>query len=949
LQPSLVGRERELALIRDCLAAAARAEPRIVLLSGEPGVGKTRLIDEISKQAAAEGWQVLAGQAFDSPGMPPYVPFVEALRPYIRDRPIDALQAQVAGRGADLAIVLPDLGSRLPTVPTADTRNDESDRYRLFDSVSGFLDAIALASEKGLLLSLDDLHWADDSTLLLLEHFARRLNDTPVLIVASYRDTELDASRPLARTLEHITRSGVARRIDLKRLDVDSVRALLAVLGRSDPPQPLVDAVYSETEGNPFFVNEVFAFLAEEGRLFEADGRWRSDLRVGVTEVPQSVRLVIGRRLRRLSATCRTVLGLAAILGRTVEYAVLRSMTDVAEDDLLAALEDAEAARLLVSEDRGWLTFEHELIRQTLLSELTALRRQRLHLRAVDAIERTHANTLDQYLADIAAHLRSAGMASDLQRYVTYIALAGKRALQMRAYSEAAELLGEAITAVIEAPSASREPLLDLHRDRGRAHASVGKWGDARADFEVALEQIGSDALEERAALLIELAIACRWDGDLTRCRQSAEAAQKLADALRAAHLRARADAALALAQFSEGHIEAAEQSYREAIGRPGTQDVAAAKGAEAGYAHMLYVTARHADAIAHGQRAARLARELEDPSALTFALGPLGLSLAASGRFQEAEEAFGEARRVGSQYGIDSYLARAIAMSASPHIDLYDFDHALELSQEAREIAERAGFLPARVSTALDLLAIHLGSGSVERALELLPSVRASVLDETQGRGTWLHGWLWQIRLGQVDAALKLAQRDWSEAERLASQVVETSGARMRPKYKAAALTVRAQAVAEQGRKREALQDFALAIEIARGTGDPALLVRTAAAMATFEPIEAVVDEADRAIQQILDAAPDPMRQPFSRSEAVAVVARAHGGLRPSYPDGLSEREVEVLRLVASGKSNAEIASELVISVNTVQRHVGNILTKTRLANRTQAASYAHRVGLTD
>jgi DNA-binding NarL/FixJ family response regulator len=955
-QPSLVGRERELALLAERLTAAGRGELGIVMLSGEPGVGKTRLLTELADHAAATGWQVLVGQAFDSEGMPPYLPFLEALHEHVRACPADDLRRQLGDGAPDVALVLPDVGRRLPDLPTSRQLEPESDRYRLFDSLSRFIGAIARGSHSGLLLCLDDLQWADDSTLLLLEHLCRRLTNAPLLILATYRDTDLDVGRPLARTLEHLNRQRLSRRIDIKRLDVEGVRSMLAGLGRPEPPPSLVDAVYGETEGNPFFVREVFEYLAEEGRLFDAAGLWRPDLQVGATEVPQGVRLVIGRRLERLSAACRGVLALAAVLGRTLDYEVLRAIAEMSEDALLAVLEEAEAAQLLVSDDRGSLTFGHELIRQTLLSGLTALRRQRLHLRAAEAIERLHGSAIESHLADIAGHYRLAGASADPVKLIEYSTRAGERALDVRAYAESTRLLGEAIAALevrSEQPE-NRGALIDLYLKCGRAYTSLAKWPEARRQLEAALDLHSGEATEERSALLTDLAVACRWDGDLTSSRRYAEEARELAERLGRRDLQAGAMATVALLEFSEGDLARAATSYREAIERSRRVDRSVSKTAEAGYAHLLYLTGRHGESLEHGLESVRLARDLSDMATLTFALGPLGLSLAASGRYREADEAFAEARQAGIQHGIDGYLvARAVSMSATPHLDLFDFDGALQIAQEASELGHRYS-VRTTVSAAIDCQVVHLRSGDLGRALEMLPRVRGLVTDRMNARGTWLHGWLWSLRLAQIEAEVALAGRDWGEAVRLATASIEASRARMRPKYESAALATRAQALVAIGRKWEAIADATAAVEVARGTADPAMFVRAAATMLRVEGDASLAGEAHHAVARILGAVSDPqMRRRFEDSETVRLVYRAHGPdsnsrvQPPGRPDGLSEREVEVLRLVAAGKSNAQIADELVISVNTVQRHVGNILNKTGLANRTQAASYAHRAGI--
>jgi ATP/maltotriose-dependent transcriptional regulator MalT len=410
----------------------------------------------------------------------------------------------------------------------------------------------------------------------------------------------------------------------------------------------------------------------------------------------------------------------------------------------------------------------------------------------------------------------------------------------------------------------------------------------------------------------------------------------------------------MALLEFSEGAITRGAASYRTAIERSLGVDRSVAKTAEAGYAHLLYLSGRHTESIDHGLQGVGLARQLSDMATLTFALGPLGLSLAASGRYQEAEEAFAEARRVGTQYGIEGYLARAISMSATPHLDLFDFDGALQIAEEASELGREFNFVSARVSAAIDCLFIRLRSGELGRALEVLPGVRRLVMDEVNAEGTWLHGWLWSLRLAQVEAEVALARGDWREAVRLATGSIQASRTRMRPKYESTGLTTRAEALVALGRKREAIADLTAAVGVARGTADPALLVRVAATMLRVEPDASVATEAHQSIGRILDAVSDPrMRRCFEDSESVQSILSTRGPRsrghdeRQTYPAGLSDREVQVLRLVAAGLSNTAIAAELAISVNTVQRHVGNILNKTGMANRTQAASYAHRAGL--
>jgi DNA-binding CsgD family transcriptional regulator len=277
-----------------------------------------------------------------------------------------------------------------------------------------------------------------------------------------------------------------------------------------------------------------------------------------------------------------------------------------------------------------------------------------------------------------------------------------------------------------------------------------------------------------------------------------------------------------------------------------------------------------------------------------------------------------------------------------------------LYIAQEASELARRFNFTSARVSAAIDCLVISLRSGELGRALELLPGVRELVMDEVNAEGTWLHGWLWGLRLAQVEAEVALARNDWREAVRFATESIEASRSRMRPKYESAGLATRAQALVALGRKKDAIADLTAAVSVARGTADPALFVRTAATMLRVEPDAALADEAHQSISRVLGAlSNERLRRCFEDSETVRFIFGTRGSharvraQRPTHPASLSDREVEVLRLVAAGKSNTQIAAELVISANTVQRHVGNILSKTGVANRTQAAAYAHQAGI--
>jgi predicted ATPase len=331
---AFVGRDRELTTLAQCLrdcSVARRAS--IVVISGEPGIGKSALVQRTLEDASAKGWTVLLGHAYDNDGMPPYLPFREALQTYVRAAPLDTLRAQVGSRQNDLAQLLPVIRERLPELPGEDgAEAAPGTRYRLFEAFSDFLADVAASSDAGAVLCIEDLHWADDATLLLLEHLARSKTLGPVMILTTLRQAGLGPATSPARTLELLVRDPSILRLELDCLSQADVVEMLAVRGGSAPPEAVADVVYAETEGNPFFVQEVVRFLEGEGRLFDSNGAWLTSLHVGEAEVPQSVRLVIERRLSRVSDDTRRFLTLAALIGTVADYQLVRALAQLDEE-----------------------------------------------------------------------------------------------------------------------------------------------------------------------------------------------------------------------------------------------------------------------------------------------------------------------------------------------------------------------------------------------------------------------------------------------------------------------------------------------------------------------------------------------------------------------------------------------------------------------------------------
>ena len=432
-----VGREAEATELRRLLDRMLTGHGDIALIGGEPGIGKTRLARELLREARKRGCLVLTGHCDEMAGAPPFAPFIETMEEAVRIGP-NAVRAALGDLAPEIATIVPSLKRSFPDIAPSPELPLEQQRRLVFGAYVDYVRRATHASP--IVVLFDDLHWADEPTLQLLGHLAPHTASMRLLVVGTYRDVELDVKRPFAQTLESLFRQRLATRITLRRMTESGVQEMLAGMSGSAPPSGLSRAVFKETEGNPFFVEEVYQHLAEEGRLFDGTGAWRANLRMGAIDVPEGVRLVIGRRLDRLGETPRKVLTAAAIIGRTFSIDVLQAVVDVSDDEVLDAIEEAERAHLVApeaSQRTAQYGFVHELIRATLVSGLSLPRRQRVHLKIADALERLRAASLDRHVSALAHHLYQAGAAADSERTGKFLALAGRRALAAGAFEDA--------------------------------------------------------------------------------------------------------------------------------------------------------------------------------------------------------------------------------------------------------------------------------------------------------------------------------------------------------------------------------------------------------------------------------------------------------------------------------------------------------------------------------
>jgi class 3 adenylate cyclase/tetratricopeptide (TPR) repeat protein len=606
-----IGREAEREQLRTMLEAAVGGRGGMALIGGPAGLGKTRLARETAAIAERLGMSVLTGNCVDMESPPPYQPNIDQLEQAARAASHEGFRTALGVNAPEVAKLLPSLRQRYDDIPPSPELTPEQERRYMLHGVGEFIQRAA--ANRPLLLIFEDLHWADESTMLLLRHMGTQLDATRLMILGTYRDDELDADQPLTRSIGPLIRDAGAIDLHPRMLSEAEVAAVVSARAGQDAPPELVDLIFAETQGNPFFVEELYRHLRDSGRLFDDEGAWRTDFQLGETEVPQGVRLLISRRLEQLDPEHRKVLASAAVIGRAFAFTGLVAVVGRDEDDLFDALEAAERAHLIeelpVGGEAQYL-FVHEQIRQTLVGELSLARRQRVHLRVADAIG-SNGSTVD-----LAHHLLSAGPAAPPERTVAALVAAARANIQSLAFEDALRPIDNALELADEA---GRLELCSLRvsalRGAGRVDDALGVLDAelARTDDRAAVNTLRLQRVQllndqyragEGLADVETLLAAAVEDGD-----RELELAAQLA--------RGRAHYILSLDQTAQAEL--ARDAYEAAY------EIAKQRGDKANMARSLLPTSWFTDywaeygptAVANVEEAIRLAEEIGDEDLL--------------------------------------------------------------------------------------------------------------------------------------------------------------------------------------------------------------------------------------------------------------------------------------------------------------------------------------------
>jgi DNA-binding CsgD family transcriptional regulator len=977
--PVLIGRASNLDAIDRQIDQVANGAGRVALIAGEAGIGKSRLVNEIKSRALQRGLLMLQGGCFEIDRSLPYAPFIDLLRSFFANFSADQIKRFVDPAALDLSRLLPEFYT--PQAEASIALDPEQEKRRLFQALSQFL--IQLASAQPLLIVIEDLHWCDDTSLELLAFLARRLNSQPVLLLLTYRHDEIDAR--VNHLLAELDREHIATEFVLKRFAQDEVDAMLrAIFGLKRATRAdFLNAIYALTDGNPFFIEEVLKSLIASGDIFYKDGAWDRKP-VSELRIPRSVQDAVQRRSNQLSPPAQEILRLASVAGRRFDFSLLLEVTHMDETQLLTIVKQLISAQLVVEESADRFAFRHALTQEAAYATLLKRERKDIHRVVAETLEHLHAPTLEPYWADLAHHFFAAG---EWTKALNYSQRVGERAQSLYAPREASEHFSRALSAAEQL----NQQRPDLYRARGATFETLGEFDRARDDFDRALQS--ARILNDRSAewqALIDL--GALWAGrDYAQTGQYYQQAIDLARSIDQPALIAHSLNRLANWYVNSEQPLEGQQLHTEAL-----KIFETAKDQE-GVAETLdflgmanYMGGNLVQGTAYYHRAIDLFRALDNRKGLSSSMGAMSIraatiqtsTMVAAEKLIDAARGCEEAYQVARDIGWRSGEAFALIMWCTTLGPQGDYTQALDIAHRGIEIAEEIGHLQWMAggygilgAIYYDLLALPLARQYLERGLVLGQetgslhwqrvaagflastlidlhelSTAESVLKNTLPADSPAHS-IGQRLCWCARIELALAQKDPTLALELidrmtisAPNVIDP----LAPNIIRLAI-LRGGALQQLDRMDEAQKCFDAALTVANEQGNRSLVWRIHLALGKFYQAQARRSDAEReyvAARSLVDElavniADESLRDNFLQSAYTLIPIGSPRRSSKQAADGLTPREREVAQHIALGKSNREIADELVVGERTIETHVTNILNKLGFSSRTQIAAW--------
>ena len=979
-----IGRQRELALLVAGLSEASSGRGRLFLVGGEPGIGKTRLADEFAVEAKSRDALVMWGRCWEEGGAPAYWPWIQSLRGLLTEFDSEALHLAASGKGGVLAQILPEFRDHLPDLAEPPSLSPEAARFRLFDALAGFL--VRISQNRILVFAFEDLHAADDPSLLLLQFLSGELANGRVLVLGTYRDVEVSRNHPLAPVLAELSRSQATTRVDLAGLsEPDVARFIMSMEGRT-PSEELVRSITRQTEGNPLFIEEVVRLLVAENRLWKGAGDRR-------LPIPEGVREVIGRRLGNLPEDCHRVLTIGAVIGREFSVDTVQRITGHDAGDVLERLHEAVAAKLIGStpDEPGRFRFAHALIRESLYEDLMPADRIRLHREVGLVLETTYASNPEPHIEELAYHFFEASPGGDVRKAVEYSMRAGKRATDQLAFEEAVRLLNMALRVLKDYPDEMQrcEALLRL----GEAQARSGATPTAKETFLEAAEiATRLDLAEMLARAAIGYAGRFPWHRAATDryviplLRQALDALGN-EDSLLRATLLGRLAGALRDQPSLEPRATLAREAVEVArrIGDPGTLFYALIAQWAASFLGPDGVSQQALIA----EELNTLAEQVQDLERLCDACWVRVIGFMTRGLIWEAraQQEFmsqvGRELRQPSQLWYDGVIETILAMSDGR------FEDAEKLIVETVEHGRRAQTWDAEASRLFALFVLRREQGrlgeleeDIRRALVTHPgyrSLRGMLLVLLLEIGRSEEARVLFGQLAENDFAIFPKDNEWLFVMILLAEAVLTLGddanllvlyELLLPYNDLVALAASEVSIGpvsltlgklagRLGHHDEAAAHFEKALGLSLQMQARPWVAHTYHSYATLLAARNHPGDRDKAVELAVTASElsDEIGMPVLTERLQIRLAQLGAKPRRKTPDGrktgtpkgsvLTPREREVAALVAEAMTNRQIGERLYVAERTAETHVENILMKLGFTSRTQVARWVLDSGL--
>jgi predicted ATPase/DNA-binding CsgD family transcriptional regulator len=998
--PVLIGRRAELAAFHLLVEQAKSGSGHIALLSGEAGVGKSRLIAEVKTSAEREGFRLFQGNCFQADRAFPYAPFLDLLRSSFSDSSSLPRHHDLLPFAQELSQLLPDVTSLIserPSLMLSPYLDPQQEQRHLFALLLHFF--TEQATRQPLLCILEDLHWSDETSLELLVYLARRTTRLPLLFVLTYRSDEV--SPELRHCLAELDREHLTQDFFLQRLTHTEVEAMLRAIfaQHQTVPTGLLDSMYALTDGNPFFIEEMLKSLIATGEITNREGIWERTLLFGMhtrhPSIPRSVQDAVYQRTKQLHTPARQVLTLAAVAGRRFDLVILQLVMQIEESRLLECMKELVAAQLVSEEAPDQFSFRHALIREAVYAELLTGERRALHRHIAETIEQraSLSSILDAQLVDLAYHFYEGGVWSKAAKYGQR---AGERALILYAPRATVEHLTRTLSALSHL---GRTPSAALLRARGQAYETIGAFEQARADYEQALSiarQTQDDSMEWQSLLDIGLLWAGRDYAQAGHWfRLSLDLAQMLTKPKLHAHSLNRVGNWLVnIGQVAEG-LQAHQEAlalFEQLQDKEGMAETLDLLGMATG------ISGDTVKALEQYDRAISLLRDLSDQQALISSLtarvsygspyvAETTYSICASPErcSRDVTEGLNLARQVDSpiwQAYVEFAAGGAFASFGELGRGLAHVQDSLRIATEIKHTQWMAAanftlghvyilLLEANLAVqALEtglLLASEIGSAwwignitaylarafllqrALPRAVAILKATMASSQQPTNSPERRIC-WAW--------GELALASNEAEVALGIADRLLDSAPGAKKDQPIPWLLKLKGEALGALSRREEAIealeqarqgalarQEIPLLWQIDRALGRQHRRLRQedlarhnfTSAREVIASLASTIDDAylrEHFLHASLSTLPREKPASASRSAKEAF-------------GGLTEREREVVRLVAQGKSNGEIADALIVTKRTIETHINNILYKLNLNSRAQIVVWAVESGL--